>query len=252
VLGAEGEIVAYVFATRDPGTGGPLSWGGRVAPAFHGLGIGGALVRWAEDLAVERAPVEGVFGLRTAISNLDTPARGLLTASGYQHVRNHWDMGADLTGDESAGDPPDGVVVRRFTDADAYTWWQVHEAAFAGHWGMEPTPYGSFAAEWFDDEHWDPSRVYLAELDGIVVGESAWVANGDGGYVATVGVVERARGRGIGFALVRTAVADIASRGLRDVELSVDTGNETGAIALYERAGLEVRREIHIFERVLR
>jgi ribosomal protein S18 acetylase RimI-like enzyme len=70
--------------------------------------------------------------------------------------------------------------------------------------------------------------------------------------VATVGVVERARGRGIGFALVRTAVADIASRGLRDVELSVDTGNETGAIALYERAGLEVRREIHIFERVLR
>jgi GNAT superfamily N-acetyltransferase len=72
------------------------------------------------------------------------------------------------------------------------------------------------------------------------------------GYVATVGVLRPWRGRGIARALIMRGCAELASRGHREVGLSVDATNPTGAVSLYEGVGMTVRREAHVFEKAVR
>ena len=59
------------------------------------------------------------------------------------------------------------------------------------------------------------------------------------------------RRRGIGAFLLRVAFAELARRGLPRVMLNVDAGNVSGAIDLYERAGMRVRRQWEIYEKEL-
>jgi mycothiol synthase len=239
--------VASAVATRDPHAGGPLRWGGRVHPQHTGRGLGRALVGWADELASALAPT-GRLDVMSGTPALDRRAHRLLAGAGYAHVRNGWDMGAPLSGREVAGDPPAGVTFRRFEPGrDERTFWEVAESAFADHWGWTPSPYETWRAEWYEDPRWEPARVLLADVDGETVGECAWVEEERGAYVASLGVLEHHRGGGIGTGLLRRAIADMAQSGFRDVELSVDAENATGAVGLYERAGLTVRREDFFF-----
>jgi mycothiol synthase len=60
----------------------------------------------------------------------------------------------------------------------------------------------------------------------------------DRGWVDVLGVLAPWRGRGIAGALLRRSFATFAGRGLRQVLLSVDAENPTGATRLYERVGM--------------
>ena len=90
--------------------------------------------------------------------------------------------------------------------------------------------------------------MFLAEIGGAAVGACAWVHDEPYAYIATLGVMPDSRRRGVATALLRHAVADVAARGYPGVSLSVDAENATGAVALYERIGMRVRRELHAFE----
>ncbi len=61
-----------------------------------------------------------------------------------------------------------------------------------------------------------------------------------GGYLNGVGVVRRARGRGIGLALLLQSFAAMREAGVTDCRLHVEAQNRTGAVRLYERAGMDV------------
>jgi ribosomal protein S18 acetylase RimI-like enzyme len=50
------------------------------------------------------------------------------------------------------------------------------------------------------------------------------------------------RRRGLGEALLRSAFDALHARGFRRAGLGVDAENATGAVALYERAGMHVVR----------
>ena len=50
-------------------------------------------------------------------------------------------------------------------------------------------------------------------------------------------------GRGIAQSLLLRTFSMLAERGESDVALSVDATNPTGAVALYRRVGMDVRRE---------
>ncbi len=58
-------------------------------------------------------------------------------------------------------------------------------------------------------------------------------------YVAYIGVVGAARGRGVAKGLLRTVIADAAVRGRRRVALEVDADSPTGADRLYRGMGWE-------------
>ena len=183
--------------------------------------------------------------------SIDDAAHRLFEASGYEQVRVSWDMAIELTGaDPSVGDLPAGVLLRAFETArDERTFYEVEEAAFEGHFGWAPSPYESFAAEWYQSSDWDPGRVLLAEVDGVVVGELAWVDATPDAYIANLGVLKEHRRRGIAAALLRTAFAHIAAAKYERATLSVDTGNTSGAVDLYRALGMEPIRESHVFQR---
>ena len=78
--------------------------------------------------------------------------------------------------------------------------------------------------------------VWVAEVDGAILGTVSVTPRGDGLYLRSLAVLPAARGRRLGEALVRQAEAYAMARGLRRVFLST-TPVLTEAIRLYERLG---------------
>lgn len=227
-----------------------MHWFGVVDPDHHGRGVGGSLIGWAHDLIDERRLEEGAFEVRTMFPASDDAAHRLFEDAGYRYVRTSWDMHRSLDGDLEPGESPAGITIRTFrTGRDERTLWQVTEAAFADHFGFTHSPFESFEGEWYRTEDWNPDRALLAEHDGEVIGELAWVDATPDGYIASVGVLPAYRGRGIAQALLRRAFADIAAAGFSSVTLSVDSENTTGAVELYRTVGMEQVREAHMFQR---
>ena len=64
------------------------------------------------------------------------------------------------------------------------------------------------------------------------------------GHITSLGVRERWRRRGLGQALLRHALHSLRERGLRAATLGVDGSNESGAVRLYERAGMRIAGQI--------
>ena len=72
------------------------------------------------------------------------------------------------------------------------------------------------------------------------------------GWVRSLGVRRPWRKRGLGLALLRHAFHEFYRRGKRKVGLGVDTQNLTGALRLYENAGMRVDQAYDYYEKELR
>jgi ribosomal protein S18 acetylase RimI-like enzyme len=81
-----------------------------------------------------------------------------------------------------------------------------------------------------------------AELAGFVLAFPEHLGDVKLGWIASLGVRPRWRGRGLGESLLRAAFRELHAKGLRVVGLGVDSANETGALRLYERVGMRVVR----------
>jgi mycothiol synthase len=242
--------VAVVQTVGDPDAGGYQFGLGRVVPQHQRRGIGSALLTWTEERARERRrPGEAPIRPRTSILGIDAPAASLLEHRGYHLVRTGVDMGMPLLGDERATEPPTGVDLLGFvTGRDERTVFELHRETFADHWGQFPGTIEAFAQEWWDAPTWDPGLVVIARHAHEPVGVVASIIVSSGGYVTTLGVRESWRGRGIATALMHRTIADLAVRGCRDVFLSADSANLTGATTLYANLGMTVRRETHVYD----
>ncbi|MDQ0990480.1 GNAT family N-acetyltransferase [Streptomyces sp. V3I7] len=118
---------------------------------------------------------------------------------------------------------------------DRLTWSPLHAVQ------PEPTPpYPPF----FDERHL-PDDYLVAELDGRAVGYVRLVpatplaSNAHVRQIQGIAVADEARGRGVGRALVRAAVAEAGRRGARRVTLRV-LGHNAPARRLYESEGFAV------------
>jgi ribosomal protein S18 acetylase RimI-like enzyme len=82
------------------------------------------------------------------------------------------------------------------------------------------------------------------------MGDAGQAADG-GGFVKYVGTLAPARGRGVARHLLQVAFAEHARRGWQWTQLTVDTGNDTGATALYRSVGMEPVEVIDLYRLVL-
>ena len=98
----------------------------------------------------------------------------------------------------------------------------------------------------------DPGHWWIAGIDGepagLVMGDVQF-AEEHGGWVKTSACLKEFRGRGLGRALLQHALAVLRGAGREKAGLGVDTGNETGALALYESVGMRPLFQVDVWER---
>ena len=229
----------------------------------HGLGIGDALVAWAERRAAAHANLADRAShvvIRLGVAVGDGPGRARLERRGYALVRRFWTMERELDGTEPAPAWPEGITVRAMAPGEERTLFDVDEEAFAEHWGRAPVSsdveFERFLTYLTPEWRFDPS-LFFAAVDGdeIVATCFTWPAyEGDASlaYVSSLGVRKAWRRRGIGRALLLHAFAAVRAREIPRICLKVDSENETGATDLYERAGMEIVHRHLAYEKTIR
>ena len=217
-------------------------------------GVADALLAEAERWAGEHA--EGGDLLRYfGVAEQDTEASEALRRAAYRPVRASWEMRIDLA-EEPPEAPvwPDGVSVRPASSPeDDETVYETDMEAFADGWDFSRTEYSAWRRWTVESPRFDPSLWFIAEEGDEVAGICLCSPHRSGdpvwGWVDTLGVRKPWRGRGLGTALLRHAFRQLHARGMRRVDLDVDTENSTGAVRLYERAGMRAERRTETWEK---
>ena len=148
---------------------------------------------------------------------------------------------------------PEGVVIRPMREGEEEQVYEVHEQSFEDAWMHTREPFEQWQHWFVKTPSFDPSLWFVAEADGEIIGVAICrvrETEAELGWVSILGVLRSHRRRGIGEALLRHVFAEFARRGFERVGLGVDAESPTGAVALYERAGMHVARTSLQLERV--
>ncbi|HEX5901951.1 MAG TPA: GNAT family N-acetyltransferase [Actinomycetota bacterium] len=243
-----GRVIGHANVGRE---GGDVAeaWG-IVHPGHRGLGIGSRLLDLVDERAAALLPRGG--RLQQAVGDTDLVAAGMLQTRGFDRVRSFRHMEIELEAGPPSPDPPAGIEIREIDpERDLPTVHSVVDEGFRGEWGYQESPFEEWRARNVEDRDFDPGLWLLASEDGEPVGALTGVMSGDRGWVLELAVRSRWRGRGVGSAMLRRSFASFAERGLPRVMLNVDSENPTGAVGVYERAGMRAVRSWDVYERTL-
>ena len=193
--------------------------------------------------------------LARAVLHESDPRRALFAGRDYRVVRSSYDMEITLAGELEKPAWPEGIAARTARPGDERTFHRVQDEAFADHWGNEPRPYEDWATIYGGMRPFDPQLWLLAEEErepvGVAICERGVEGDEETGWIHVIAVRRQWRGRGLGSALLRASFAALAEVGMRRAMLGVDAENTTGAVRLYERAGMRVVHRFETWERQL-
>ncbi|GAB3821470.1 GNAT family N-acetyltransferase [Kribbella italica] len=206
-----------------------------VDPAFRGRGVGSALLDWVEARAAE----VGTDWVSQTVDDQDPAGTELLRSRGYELLATNWLLEMPTTGLEVA--IPDGVTIRAFRRGDERAAYQVIQDAF-DDWQPRRHAYDEWARMSIERASFAPGVSPLAFAGGELVGAalSLDLPDSTDGYVEQVAVRKDQRGRGVAKALLATAARAMHAQGRTQLTLWTHSG--TGALAMYERLGMTVRR----------
>ncbi len=223
------------------------------------------LTSWSLRRAAGLVPL-AAQGLRVAVTCGVLPQDGACCAAleraGLRPVRVESHMRTDLDSPASIAQWPHGIAVRTAnldTDVDAIV--SAYLEAMRDHWGFVERPRAEVLATFVSEIESrcgpiDPSLWFLATAGAEIVGISLCIDglpdDPTGGYVYELGVRPAWRKRGIALALLHHTFAEFRRRGRTAVELDVDSESLTGALRLYERAGMRAVQQSVTYEKELR
>ena len=166
----------------------------------------------------------------------------ILAGHGYRYWRSSFQMRVDLDEPPAAAPLPDGLALRAYRDEDAEALRLGLNEAFGEDPFFHAVSPGNFREFFLKGRGTDVSLWQIAwDGDQLAGWALAWPCRGSDdttGWIGNLGVRPAYRRRGLGGALLRHAVRVLFDRGLRRVGLGVDAENPTGALGLYERAGM--------------
>lgn len=248
VLAPDGQIVGYqdVLPPKEPPVH-PLSWG-YVHPEHEGRGLGTALLGWGEQRAREfiaQVPDELRVTLRTAALHGHSPTEALFEAFGLQPIRYAYRMVRELDAPPPAPTWPDGITLRPFDpERDALALFHAKDEAWRDHWGYQQESFERWRHRYIAVEDFDPSLFFVAmegdEIAGLALCKPSRGEDPEMGWLNTLAVRRPWRRHGLGEALLLHTFNVFFERGQKRVGLGVDAGNPSGAVRLYERAGMAV------------
>ena len=264
VFAPDGTLVGYVEAcTREPNTVHPCIWG-RVHPDYYDRGLGTELTKWAEQRSLSVLEhLDPELRVTHEIGNFHQvkSARELFENLGYSHLRSFYTMHIEMDAEPPAPRWADGIALRPFVpERDMEAVYRADVEAFSDHFGYIVQPFDvgfpRFVHHFTETENYDPSIWYVAwdgdEVAGISLGRPHAYEDPEMGWVSTLGVRRAWRKRGLGLALLQHSFGEFYKRGMRKVGLGVDAGSLTGALRLYEKAGMHVARQFDKYEKEIR
>lgn len=248
VLERDGRLVGYADVDSDRDE--PPRWwcDVKIAPDAPVGQVLPELVGWLEERAAE-GRLEVWTGAR------DDRVVSAFTTLGFRPVRHSYRMEIDLDGAVPEPAWPEGVTVREVAEGEERSVYDV----FAEVWRDTSAP---LTEPWEDWSHWvlrpevfDRSLWFLAESGDGVAGFSLCrrdLVDAAAGHVELLGVTRAHRQRGLGLALLRHSFQAIRDRGWTRATLGVDASSPTGALRLYERAGMRAYRDTLFLDRPVR
>jgi mycothiol synthase len=214
-----------------------------VHPDHTGRGIGSLLLGWSQELARSY----GVEMLRVSVVGPNPDAVQLLEARGYRYLRSSYRMVIDLGSPPPVPEWPAGCELATLRPGEERSLHAAMEDAFADHWDYHLMSFEEWSAM-----PPDPSLSFLVwDGDEISAAEVCRQERFGMGWIRALGVRPPWRRRGLGRALLLHAFGELYARGQRRIGLGVDAENTTGAVRLYERAGMRVAWQSDTYERQL-
>jgi mycothiol synthase len=272
----QGQMVGYnEFADRGEPHVRLIGWS-CVHPEYTGRGLGKYLLEWSIERArqnVAKAPAGTRVVFHHFAPGKNQAAAALFRAAGLTPIRSSYIMRIDFDTPPQPARLPEGITIRPIhgDEEERSAIYAAHES-FQDHWGFTNPPFEEYYQRMkhylSNDPHYDPSlwfialdetianHVSAANLVGAITGVSLCSSHMDEdpnlGWVGTLGVRRPWRKRGIGQALLQHSFDELYRRGKNCAGLGVDAGSLTGAVRLYEKAGMHVLRKMDIFELELR
>jgi ribosomal protein S18 acetylase RimI-like enzyme len=169
----------------------------------------------------------------------------VLERRGYTLWRSSFTMEIEL-GELEPARIPDGLRVGSYRPEDAEAVRLALNETFSSDAFFHAVSESNFREFYLQSRGFDPAFWFLAwdgdELAGFNLAYPERVGEPGCGWIGTLGVRPAWRRRGLGEALLRVSFAALAAHGLKRAGLGVDTENPTGALGLYERAGMRAVR----------
>jgi ribosomal protein S18 acetylase RimI-like enzyme len=196
------------------------------------------IVLWAIELAESEHPSWDIW---PGVNSLDKRLQGAWASHGYEFLRHYYTMRMTLSSAPSVRHIEDlDIRAIDVTNPDLIALWHsAHQNSFSNHFGFAPRELEKWR-ELVLDSSLDPKGVFLAFKNGEPVGFCQCndeYAEENKGFINLLGVTHENQGLGFGEALLQTGIAYCLTKGYDSVELNVDTGNESGALKLYEKVG---------------
>ena len=237
VFDAAGALAAWAWVNRRSDVD--------VHPLHRGRGIGTALLDWVQS----RARETGTAKVAQTVPDADTAAVALVRAAGFERVVTAWLLEIALPAG-AVPKPPDGVTVRMFRPGDERAVHVVTEDAF-DDWQARRKDFDEWARMTVGRRTFAPGVSPVAFAGEEMVGAVLSLDDPDSpdGYIERVAVRRDHRGRGVASLLLRHAFDGFHRRG-REV-CTLWTHSDTGALALYERVGMSVRRSSTVYGKEL-
>jgi ribosomal protein S18 acetylase RimI-like enzyme len=178
---------------------------------------------------------EHLFGVNTK----DQVMRAALESFGMEAIRIYWHMKRLLDAQAKSDINKEHFEIRLVSGRqDLETWWALHQDAFSNHFGFAPRPMDLWIEQATSSSTMDSEGCFIAFYRGEPAG-FVQMANANyhlnGGYVDLIGVAHKFQGLGLGQLLLQHAINYSVDQGRDFIELNVDTGNESGALKLYEK-----------------
>jgi len=206
------------------------------------------------DLALELARKhDPEYRLWLGVQSNDLAYKSLLESREFTILRKYWTLEMRIPVENQSTSDSLGVIQELDLDKedDLRTFHEVHQDAFSQHFGFMPRQFNEWSELVLRHKVEINLQAWLISVNGVPAGFVDFndeQLHNDSGYVSGLGVRQAFQGKGLGEALLRHAIQINSELGRSKLCLSVDAGNESGALRLYEKVGMKPISEWHQYE----
>jgi len=219
-----------------------------IHPAYQDSAIASYLLQFAGRRA--HALCEATVTLPHSLHawSFTSTTRQLLERHGYAVEHSDYRMEIRFDVVPVAPEPLQNITIRLFIPGKEER--AVYDVIAEAFPDIDGKPYRLYD-EWYENvfkknSSFEPSMLYVAVVQDQVVATTLCriYPEENGGYIWQVAVRRAWRKHGIALQLLHTAFSEYYRRGIRHVQLDVNSQNETGAQELYARAGMHRRSQV--------